>query len=375
MTVAGAARWAEVDLQAITANAAAIRERLSPETQMAAVVKTNAYGHGAVAVSRALTNSGVAWLAVATVAEAAAIRDAGVAAEILVLGPTYPAEAEAAVRMGLHLGVSDASAIRMLRAAAARAGTTARLHLKVDTGMARLGAPADTATELARLAATPSESELAGTWTHFAEADDPLSDRTAKQLRKFTEVLAQIRAAGIDPGLAHAANSAGTLLAPSAHFDMVRCGLVLYGYLPTAAAVGELALQPALTWKARVVALHDLDAGDRVGYGGTFVAPGPMRTATISAGYGDGYRRALGAGGSVLIRGRRAPLVGVVSMDFMSADVSDIPGVELGDEVVLLGRQGAEAISADDLARQLGTISWEILVSIGPRVERVYFGD
>jgi len=375
LSTVSTARWAEVDLRAVAHNVAELRARLQPGTRLCVVVKANAYGHGAVPVARAAVSAGADWLAVATVAEGAELRGAGIDGKILNLGPTFPEAADEAIGLGLDLGVSDREGIEALQAAADRAGHPARLHLKIDTGMARLGAASDTAVDLARLITGSPGSELAGVWTHFAEADDPVSPRTGKQLVALLGEVDRLRRAGVQPGIVHAANSAATLLDPATHLDMVRCGLPVYGYSPTSAPIGDLDLRPALTWKARVVALHVLQPGDRVGYGGTFVAEAPTRVATISVGYADGYRRALSGVGEVLVRGRRAPLAGRVSMDFTAVDVTGIDGVDVGDEAVLVGAQGSEVISAEEVAAAAGTISWDILAGIGPRVARVYDGD
>ena len=363
-------RWAEIDLGALAHNVAAVRSRLSEGTELMAVVKANAYGHGAVEVARAALAAGAGWLGVATVEEAAELRAAALDAPLLVMGPVPPGSESSLRGLEARLNVFSREQVDRLAEVGDPAHPT-RLHLKVDTGMARLGCTPAEALPLARLVAADPRLELEGLWTHFAEADDPASPRTPRQLEEFLRLAADLRAAGLDLPVLHVANSAGALGFPPSQLTLARCGLPLYGY-PSSAASQSLDLRPVLTWKARVVALHDLDPGDRVGYGGTYVAPGRRRTATISTGYADGYPRALSNRGEVLVGGRKAPLVGRVSMDYITADVSDVPGVAVGDEVVLLGAQGAERVSAEDLARQLGTISWEVLTMPGPRVERVF---
>jgi len=276
----------------------------------------------------------------------------------------------AAVQADLRVAVSDPAAVARLAAAAD--GAAVHVHLKVDTGMGRLGCPPDEALILGRRIEAAG-LQLEGLWTHFAEADDPGSGRTAQQLQRFLQVVADLAAGGIHPPVLHAANSAAALLFPSTHLAMVRCGLPIYGYTPT--PVAGLDLRPVLAWKSRVVAVHQLQPGERVGYGGTYSATVATRTATVATGYADGYRRSLSNRGEVLIHGHRAPVLGRVSMDFITVEASRVPEVEVGDEVVIIGTQGDERITAGDLAATLDTISWEVLTMIGPRVERVLLRD
>ncbi len=367
-------RWAEVDLGALAHNIGQVRGRLRAGSGLIAVIKANAYGHGSVTVARVAVREGADWLAVATVGEAVELRRAEVEAPILLLGPVAPGAEAEAIALDLRLSVYDAAGVERLARAADEASSRPRVHLKVDTGMARLGCSPDEALLLARRISDQGRLELEGLWTHFAEADDPASRRTQKQLQAFLAVVAALAAAGISPPVLHCANSASALLFPSTHLVLVRCGLPIYGYASTAETVEGLDLRPALTWKSRVVAVHDLAEGDRVGYGGSYRAPGPVRVATVSTGYADGYRRTWSNRGEVLIAGVRVPVVGRVSMDYLTVDASAVPDVAMGDEVVIMGRQGSQAISADDLARGQDTISWEVLTMIGSRVERVEIG-
>jgi alanine racemase len=367
-------RWAEVDLAALADNVRTVRSRMAPGTLLLAVVKANAYGHGAAMVARAAVAAGAEWLAVATLEEASGLREAGISAPVLVMGPLAPGSEARALGLDVRLCVYEPEGLARLAAAADAAGGTARVHLKVDTGMGRLGCPRDEAMILARRVRETPGLELEALWTHFAEADDPASPRTAAQLQRFLDVVAELAVAGIRPPILHAANSAALLNFPSTQLVLARCGLPLYGYSSSQVRVEGLELRPVLAWKARVVAVRDLTAGERVGYGGTFTAASPTRVATISTGYADGYPRALSNRGELLLRGQRVPVVGRVSMDFITVDTSSLPEVALGDEVVIIGRQGDETITADDLATSLDTISWEVLTALGPRVERVFSG-
>jgi alanine racemase len=367
-------RWAEIDLGALSHNVGQVRAGLGAGTGMVAVVKADGYGHGAVTVGRAARAAGADWLAVATVEEAAELRAGGIDGPVLVMGPVAPGAEAAAIGLEVRLCVYERESLERLAGAARAARDRVRLHLKVDTGMARLGCSPDEALLLARRIAEHPRLEFEGLWTHFAEADDVRSTRTQEQLQAYLGVLSSLAAAGISPAILHCANSAATLLFPGTQMVLVRIGLPIYGYRSSPSIDASLDLRPVLSWKGRVVALHDLSPGDRVGYGGTFAATAPMRTATVSMGYGDGYSRALSDRGEVLVAGGRAPVVGRVSMDYVTVDVTDIPAAGLNDEVVFIGRQGEEVIDADDIAGRLGTISWEVLTTIGRRVERVVVG-
>ena len=364
-------RWAEIDLGALAHNVAQLRAGLRAGTGMVAVVKADAYGHGAVRVGRAARAAGADWLAVATAEEAAELRAGAIEAPVLVMGPVAPGAEAEAIGLDVRLCVYEPESLERLAGAATASGHRVRLHLKVDTGMARLGCSPDEALLLARRIAEHPRLELEGLWTHFAEADDLRSTRTQEQLQAYLGVLSSLAAAGISPAILHCANSAAALLFPSTQMVLVRIGLPIYGYRSSPSIDASLDLRPVLSWKGRVVAIHDLSPGDRVGYGGTFAATAPTRTATVSMGYGDGYSRALSDRGEVLVAGGRAPVVGRVSMDYVTVDVTDIPQAGLSDEVAFIGRQAEEVIDADDIARSLGTISWEVLTAIGRRVERV----
>lgn len=365
-------RWAEIDLGAIASNVAQLRSKLSPGTRLAAVVKANAYGHGAVEVGRAAVDAGSDWLCVATIGEGVELRQAGIAVPVLNMGPTRGEDGRTAATWDISCCVYDREGVELLATAAAAEGRTVALHLKLDTGMSRLGAPPGEGLELARLIDRTPGLSLQALWTHLAEADDPSSPRTAQQLAGFLAEVDRLRRAGIEPSMLHCANSAAALLSPAAHLDMVRCGLPLYGYLSTQVPVADLALRPVMTWKSRVVAVRRLAAGDRIGYGGTFTVSRPTISATIALGYADGYSRRLSNRGRVLLGGSSVPVIGRVSMDFTTIDITDVNSASLGDEVVVLGAQAGASIGADELAGLLDTIAWEVLATVGPRVTRVF---
>lgn len=329
-----------------------------------AVVKAQGYGHGAIPVARAALEAGAWGLAVSTLEEASELRGLCGDDRILALGGLLPEDAGDAMRAGCAVMCHRFDVARALAAAAAAAGMTLPVHLKVDTGMGRLGCAPPEAVDLARAIAGSGSLRLAGTFTHFASSDsDPHMTRAQHAL--FLEVLAAMEAAGIDPGLRHAANSGGALRHPELTLDAVRAGIALYG------CEGE-GLKPALALRATVTHVKDVPPGATVGYGATWRAPGPSRVATVALGYADGVMRARSNRGAAIIRGRRAPLIGRVSMDATTFDVTGIGGVSVGDVATFIGAGGAERITAEEVAEWSGTISYEVLTAIGLRVERRY---
>jgi len=371
--------WVEVDLDAVRANVAALAAEAGT-AHVLAVVKADGYGHGAVPVALAAIEAGAMWLGVALVEEGAVLREAGIEAPVLVLSEPPPEAAPAVVARRLTPVVYTVAGIEALAKAVAQAGRGEPLavHLKVDTGMHRVGcAPADALT-LARAIVHSDELRLDGVCTHLAVADEPDDPYTRAQLETFDSVLAELEDAGIPPGLRHAANSAGLLAFPRARYDLVRTGIAVYGVSPAPGFERRVPLRAALSFKARVSHVKTLEAGDRVSYGLRYRLPGPARIATVPAGYADGVPRNLAAvGGEVLIGGRRRPIAGTVTMDQLMVDMGDDP-VEIGDDVVLIGRQrdpdtGAEPeITATEWAERLGTIGYEIVCGIGARVPRSY---
>lgn len=370
--------WAEVDLGAIRHNAALLR-RISAPAALCAVVKADAYGHGAPAVAQAAIEGGAATLAVALVDEGVELRDAGVTEPILLLSEPPEGSAEAVVAGGLTPTVATEESLAQLSAAAKSFGTNLAVHVKVDTGMHRLGAEPAAATGLVAAVEADPVLRLEGVYTHLAVADgSSAEDRsfTEAQLARFDAAVATF---GTRPRLLHAANSAAAIAWPRARYDLVRCGIAVYGELPSpavaeafAAATGGEPLRPALALRARVSAVHRLEAGERPSYGRLRPLPERSVVATVPLGYADGVPRALLDGGcSVLIGGRRRPLAGMVTMDQIVVDCGPDATVVPGDEVTLLGRQGDEVITVSEWASMLGTISYEVLCGIGPRVPRV----
>jgi alanine racemase len=381
--------WAEVDLAAVRHNAALLAELAAPAA-LSAVVKADGYGHGSVEVARAALDGGATWLAVALVEEGVVLREAGIEAPILLLSePPLDAVGEAVAR-NLVPTVYTRSGIRAVAAAAASTADRRRdhdrvdVHLKIDTGMHRVGADPAEAASLAELVGAQESLALHGVWTHLAVADGLAEEDVAftrEQLDRFDVCLAELAAAGHRPGLVHAANSAGTIAHPGARRDLVRCGITVYGELPhpdhravLAEATGGGRLQPALSLKAQVSYVQELVGGERPSYGRRRPLPERSVVATAPIGYADGVpRRLFERGGQVLVGGIRRPLAGMVTMDQIVIDCGP-PGPTapaIGDEVVLLGRQADAVVTATEWADLLGTINYEVLCAIGPRVPRV----
>ncbi|HEY6532471.1 MAG TPA: alanine racemase [Acidimicrobiales bacterium] len=362
---------ADVDLGAVAHNVAALRQ-VVPGGLLCAVVKADGYGHGAIAVSEAAVAAGADWLAVALVEEAAVLRKAGIQAPILLLSPPRLADLAAAVRYDLRVCVHSREWVEALAGAAREQGKVAQVHLKVDTGMNRVGVcPADALAVAEEIHRRP-ELYLEGVFTHCAVADEPDNPFTDVQLDRFDAVLDQLADAGIHPDLRHAANSATAILHPRGRYDMIRAGISVYGIPPAPGLGEELGLRPAMSLRAEVSMVKRVPAGEGVSYGLRHRIERESTVATVPIGYADGVPRRLGlTGGCVLVGGRRRPIVGVVTMDQLMVDCGDEP-VAVGDEVVLLGCQGDEQITAEEWAGMLDTIAYEIVCGIGPRVPRHY---
>lgn len=367
---------ADVDLGAIAHNVETLVAHVAP-AEVCAVVKADGYGHGAIAVGQAAVEAGATWLAVALIEEAAVLRKAGITAPILILSQPRLDDFDAAVHYDLRLTVYSAEGIDAASAAALAEGKTARLHLKVNTGMNRVGAPPSDIVGLAELVAGRPELELEALWTHCAVADEPDHPFTAEQLATFGRVVGELEAKGLRPRMLHAANSAAAIDHPGARFDLVRAGIAVYGVPPAPALADRLDLHPAMRLSAEVSMVKRVAAGDRVSYGLRHEFAEATTVVTVPIGYADGVpRRLSGQGGEVLIAGRRVPIVGVVTMDQLMVDVGDLD-VSVGDEVVLIGEQvapdgTAARIVVDEWAGRLDTIGYEIVCGIGPRVPRFY---
>jgi len=363
--------WAEIDLDIFEHNIREIRRIIGPRPTIMAVVKANAYGHGAAECALVAEQLGCS-LAVAVVSEGVDLRRAGVKAPVLVLGYTPPEQADVVVRNDLEATVFSLDVIRALSVAAARHCKWAKVHVKVETGMGRLGlVPGPALSTLVAQAAGLPNLKVAGVFTHFAAADSDAA-YTKAQFGTFEEGIAAIERIAGRGVVRHASNSAAIMDFPETHLDAVRPGIVIYGYYPSDTVSREARVLPPLSLKCRIAHLRPALAGETIGYGRTYRAGSLLLVATLPIGYADGYRRALSNKGHVLVRGVRAPIVGRVCMDQVMVDVTGIPGVCTGDEVVLLGSQGQETISVDDLAAEVGTISHEILTGIGERVPRIY---
>ena len=368
----GRPTYAEIDLGALRANYRAL-SAYSNGAKLMAVVKANAYGHGAVEVATALRGEGCAHFGVATLEEARELRAAGVSERIYLLAGYFADQLAEIVALDLTAPIFDVSLIEPLNRAARAAGRRGfAVHLEIDTGAARLGiAPEDLGAALDLMRGADA-LRLEGAGTLLASAGDPASPVTDRQLGVFRDAVAVVRAAGFAIGANHVANSAAIVLRADAHFNLMRPGLALYG-LPPVQAVRELVeLRPVMTFKTRVMQLRRLAAGSGVSYGHTFVAPRESVIGVLAVGYADGYRRGLQHGGEVLVRGRRAPIVGAICMDLAMADLTDVPGAAIGDEVILWGGAGEALISVNDVARLAQTISYEMLCTVGRRVPRVY---
>lgn len=358
--------YTEIDLRRIAGNVSAICRSLPADIHKLAVVKADAYGHGAVPVALTALSSGADFLGVAIPEEGEELRRAGISAPILVLGEVNYRGAEASVLEGLTQTVCDPDDVRMLGELCKIHGRTADVHLKLDTGMGRIGArtEGEVLSVLEALSHEPSV-RLTGAFTHFADADGESEDYTLRQIEKFEE-LTSLLPQGI---IRHAGASSGIIRFPQAYYDMVRLGIIMYGYSPLP---GYDCVKPALSWYTEVAFLKELSTGDCVSYGCTFRAPRRMKVATLAVGYGDGYFRAFSGRADVLVCGKRCPIIGRICMDQMLVDVSSVDGVKKGDRAVLLGRDGEETIDACELADRIGTIPYEILLAPSRRVPKQY---
>lgn len=364
--------WVEVDLEAVTENVRTLKGLLKPGVLFMAVVKADGYGHGAVPVAEAALAGGAERFGVALLEEGIALRKAGITVPIHLLSELAFDEIPSIIENDLVPTVYTSVFAEGLNENARGRGLKVKVHLKVDSGMNRVGIPVAEAVETIESISRLASLEIEGIFTHFALADAPECDFTRTQLARFQAVLSELGSKGLNIPVRHAANSAATILYPETHFEMVRCGISIYGLHPSNATKGKIGLRPTLTLKARIPFLKSIESGAGVSYGHTFRAEHPTRVATLPLGYADGYTRLLSNRSQVLVRGQRASVIGNICMDQLMVDVTAVPGVKVDDEVVLIGRQGDDEVSADELAEILGTINYEIVCGFSKRLPRIY---
>jgi alanine racemase len=360
--------WLEVDLSAIKNNIKQIKEMT--HTGVMAIIKANGYGHGVLAVAQAATQAGASWLGVARIEEALNLRAAGIETELMVLGYTPPILIPEAIQNNIHVAIYESDMAKAYVSYAENVDGRLKAHLKVETGMGRLGMAPEFAQDFLHEYMDHPKVDVDGIFTHFARADEPKADSAKEQLAVFNELLAQLRRASLCPPMVHAANSAAAINFPEAYFDLVRPGIAIYGLDPSPETKVPETFRPALTWKARLTSVRTLPPGHGVSYGSIYVTSDDERIGVIPVGYGDGYRRMPGQ--QVIVRGKLVDVVGRVCMDQCMLQLDAVPEAQPGDEVVLLGRDGDEEISANDLAARWGTINYEVLCGLADRLPRVY---
>jgi alanine racemase len=384
--------WAEVSLGALTHNLDAIRKYVNPPGEkrktprkILSIVKGNGYGHGGPEVSKALEKAGSDWFGVTCTDEGVAVRQNGVRKPILVLTSFVPGEESRLVEHDLTAVIHRCEQLELLNRAGARRGGKNRVpfHLKIDTGMNRLGIPSGDMECFARQLGKYKHLELTGIFSHFASSevftDSAVGQQTREQEERFYAALERLRGLGIDPGIVHLANSAAIVTRPETWADMVRPGAILYGYHPgydpaekREEAEKRLPLKPVMSLRSRIISLRSVATGAGVGYNATFVAKRPTRIAVLAAGYGDGIHRSLGNRGSVLLRGKLVPIVGIISMDVTMIDVTDVESAEIGDVATVYGTDGTETLPANRVARGVGTVTSDLLCAVSQRVPRLY---
>lgn len=364
--------YASVDLDALVYNLTQFRGILSAGCDIIAVVKANAYGHGAVEIAKTLMRHGITRVAVVSIDEGITLRKAGIKAAIVVLGPLFPEQISDLVAHQLTPIISDAALLPDLARVAALLPQPYPVHLKVDTGMRRLGLSQSELAPLLSSKSFPTSLRLEGFMTHLADSDGETTAVTEQQLVRFNQAIDTVKFYGLHVPLIHAANSGGAVRFPQAHFSAVRPGIMLYGCHTMPSSVSVPDLKPVFSLQTHVAQIRTIQPGDTISYNGTFTARRPTRVAVLPIGYADGLSRRVSNRGQVLIRGQRAPIVGLVCMDMVMVDITEVPGAVVGDEVVLIGRQGQDRITATEMATWTGTIPYEVLCSIGPRVPRVY---
>jgi alanine racemase len=364
--------WAEIDLNAIKHNIKTIRGFLKTDTLFMAVVKANAYGHGAKKIAELAVESGVDRLGVALVEEAVELRDAGINIPIHILNEPPVSYSSFISEYNLIPSVCSFSVAKAISESAVKHNKEVKVHIKVDTGMNRLGLFPEEVVSFIRSIEKLPGLKIEGIFTHFAIADQPENNYTLRQLEKFNNLTVELKKENINIPIIHAANSAATILFNQSHYDMVRIGIALYGLHPSGSTKGLVDLRPAISLKARISYIKNILSGDKVSYGLTYTSSEDTTIAVLPLGYADGYTRLLSNKSQVLVNGKRANTVGTICMDQFMVDVGDIGNINVGDEVVLMGNQGIETISSDELAAILGTINYEIVCMISDRVPRIY---
>ncbi|MEP0785621.1 alanine racemase [Trichocoleus sp. DQ-A1] len=368
--------WVEIDLAALAHNVRQLRRFLSPKTALMAVVKADAYGHGAITVAEIACQAGASWLGVATIPEGIQLREAGIQAPILILGASNTSEqVQAIAHWDLQPTLCTPQQALVFSETLGTLNRSLAVHVKLDTGMSRLGTPWQQAAEFVSLVQRLPYLKIASIYSHLATADSPDPTGMRQQQDRFEEAIALIKTTGMTPPRLHLANSAAALSDPSLHYDMVRVGLATYGLYPAPHLKSVIDLKPVMKVKARVTQVKNISAGTGVSYGHQFVASRDMRLAAIAIGYADGVPRNLSNKMQVLLRGQQVPQIGAITMDQLMLDVSAIPDLQTGEVVTLLGQEGNAEISADDWAATLGTISWEILCGFKHRLPRVAVGQ
>jgi len=361
--------WLEVNLGAIKDNIKAIKKMTG--TNVMAVIKANGYGHGVLAVAKAATEAGAAWCGVARMEEALNLREAGITSEIMVLGYTAPMMIPEAIQHEIHVAIYDREMAKAYADHARNASKRLKAHLKVETGMGRLGMDPEQVPDFLSTLDNEQGIEIDGIFTHFACADEPDSDLTRLQLSRFKQLLAELRKADLCPDLIHTANSAAMLNYPDAYFDLVRPGIAIFGLNPSPGSPLPHTFRPALTWKARLTSVRTLPPGHGVSYGSIYVTTKEERIGVIPVGYGDGYRRLFGQ--QVIVHGKIVDVVGKVCMDQCMLQLDAVPEASPGDEVVLFGEQDGQKITVDDVAERWGTINYEVVCGLADRLPRLYY--
>ncbi|MDD4202607.1 MAG: alanine racemase [Candidatus Omnitrophica bacterium] len=359
--------WAEIDLNAIRHNYRTIKNKISKDVMIMAIVKANAYGHGSVEVAKVFEDEKVSYLGVATLDEALALRDGGIKSSILILGAGFSTEVEAAYRNNITLTLCNDELLNAI----IQSGYKVKVHIKVDTGMGRIGVWHENALDFIRKVKAYPNIEVEGIFTHFSIAGRD-KDYTSYQINSFNNVINDLVKEKIDIPIKHAANSIATIDWPDPNMNMVRPGLILYGMYPKRDFPKKIQLRPTLALKTKIVFIKDVEAGRSIGYGRTYIAAENTRIATLPIGYADGYGRILSGKAEVIIKGHKYPVIGKVTMDQTMVDIGNNKGIKVEDEVVLIGRQFLSEVKIGDLARQAGTIPYEIVTGITARVPRKY---